>query len=81
MALRGHIERLSEDDQKNWLALHKRHPNIGTLATIAQYWTDGRRDLLAVTDQVELETGLRDVEALVTYFEFLAKAGLVSWVK
>jgi len=42
------------------------------------YWADGKRSLLEIADLIELETGQRDVELLVEYFQTLAKLNLVE---
>ncbi len=49
-----------------------------TLPTLAVYWTDGKRTLLEIADLIELETGQRDVELLVEYFQTLAKLNLIE---
>ena len=55
-----------------------RRPGARTLATLALYWIDGRRSLLDVAEQVEMEAGLRDVEFLVRYADLLAQGGALA---
>ncbi|MBC8263022.1 MAG: hypothetical protein H8E47_02735, partial [Anaerolineales bacterium] len=49
-----------------------------TLPTLAVYWTDGKLSLLEIADLVELETGQRNVELLVEYFQMLGQVNLVE---
>jgi hypothetical protein len=49
-----------------------------TLPTLAMYWADGKRNLLEIADLIELETGQRDVELLVEYFQMLGQLNLVE---
>jgi hypothetical protein len=50
-----------------------------TLTTLALYWADGARPVLEIIDLVELESGRRDVELILTYFQLLEKLGFVSF--
>ncbi len=54
------------------------HKTGGELAVLALYWTDGKRNLLEIADLVEMESGLRDTEFLVKYFELLHELGLIA---
>jgi len=49
-----------------------------TTTTQALYWADGKRSALEISDLVELESGIRDVELVVGYFRLLAKLGFVA---
>ncbi len=78
---RGPVEvqpnRLAPDDQEAWWTFQRdRLQSKAAQATVAQYWTDGQRTLAEIDRLVALETGASDLDTLVTYFEFLAKAGL-----
>jgi hypothetical protein len=42
------------------------------------FWTDGIRNLLEISKLVELESGKKDLEYLVRYYEFLQKMGLLE---
>ena len=44
-------------------------------ADLAMYWVDGERTLSDIAHLVQMETGKRSTEALVKYFEFLARIG------
>ena len=72
-----HRGRLSSEDYEAWRKLHKERGRWGA-SLLAIYWTDGRRSLLDIANLVEDECGQRDVEALVQYYEFLEKMGLVE---
>jgi hypothetical protein len=49
-----------------------------TVSTLAEYWADGRRTGLEIADLVELESGIRDPELIVTFFKLLHKIDLVE---
>jgi hypothetical protein len=51
-----------------------------TLVELATFWADGRRSILEIADLVEVETGQRDVELLLTYFHLLEKLGFIQFV-
>jgi aminopeptidase YwaD len=78
--LENHLGRLSEADRQRWRACTKDRSGHAhsTLTALALYWADGKRTLLEIADLVELETGLRDVELLLTYFSLLEKLRFVS---
>ena len=78
---RGPVEvlpnRLTPDDQEAWWTFQRdRLQSKSAQATVAQYWADGQRTLAEIDRLVALETGTGDLDTLVTYFEFLVKAGL-----
>ena len=50
-----------------------------TLTALALYWADGARSLLEIADLVELESGKRDMELLLTYFRLLEKLGFINF--
>jgi aminopeptidase YwaD len=78
--LHNHLGRLDEADVERWRANTKSHRGRAhnTLTTLALYWADGSRSVLEIADLVELETGLRDVELLLTYFSLLEKLDFVA---
>ncbi|MCW4050888.1 MAG: M28 family metallopeptidase [Candidatus Bathyarchaeota archaeon] len=57
--------------------LGKDHPGGRSAATLAMYWTDGKRSLYEVSEKVRLERGSTDLEFLMEYYGFLEKMGLV----
>jgi len=77
--IRLYLRELPEEDRERWWKLSKERekaPRI--LPTLAEYWADGKRNVLEIAELVELETDYRDVEFLVEYFRLLAKANLVE---
>ncbi|MGB3717278.1 MAG: DUF4910 domain-containing protein [Candidatus Promineifilaceae bacterium] len=71
---------LSPEDRESWSKLVRSRRMLAyTVSTLAEYWTDGRRSGLEIVDLVELESGIRDPELIVTYFEMLHKLGLVGF--
>jgi aminopeptidase YwaD len=80
VSLRSYLlSQLSEEERERVWQLRKEHKKgFFTLPTLAVYWTDGQRSLLEIADLIELETGQRDVELLVEYFQTLGKLNLVE---
>jgi hypothetical protein len=79
--LEQHLRRLDDEDRQAWTGLFKERKGWGhhTLTSLALYWADGSRTLMEIIDLVELETGNRDAELLITYFRLLGKLGLVTF--
>jgi len=79
VALRAVMRKFSPEERAAWRKLVKsRRAGGRTLPTLAEYWADGRRSALEIIDLVEMESGMRDAELVVTYFEFLHKLGWVD---
>ena len=80
VSLRSHLlNQLSEEEQEQVWQLSQEHKKgFFALPTLAVYWADGKRSLLEIADLIELETGQRDVELLVEYFQTLAKLNLIE---
>ncbi|MGA9351675.1 MAG: DUF4910 domain-containing protein [Anaerolineae bacterium] len=79
--LHSYLNQLSEKDRERWWRLGKeRKKGFFTLPTLAEYWANGKLSLLEIADLIELETGQRDVELLVEYFQMLGKLNLVELV-
>ncbi|MBU2496203.1 MAG: DUF4910 domain-containing protein [Candidatus Omnitrophica bacterium] len=73
------INRLSQEEQDAWHRLLKEHAEAPrVLPVVALFWADGQRTLSQIAELVELETGHRDTELLVRYFEFLAQVELIE---
>ena len=79
IAIRGHLYKLTpaEREEARRLGLLGMGGG-GHLQTLAVYWADGQRSVLDIANMVEMESGKRDVETLVKYFELLARMGLVT---
>lgn len=79
VSLRPYLNRLSEEERERWWRVRKeRKKGFYTLPTLAEFWANGKLSLLEIADLVELETGQRDVELLVEYFQMLGKLNLVK---
>jgi hypothetical protein len=78
--LGAHLRRLDGEAQERWRQLLQSRQDAAwyTLTTLALYWTDGARSVLEVIDLVEMESGRRDVELILTYFQLLEKLGFVT---
>jgi len=68
---------LSPKDREAFYQFSKAHKMSQGLETLAEYWSDGKRNLLEVTRLVELESGRRDLDYLFGYFRYLEKMGLL----
>ncbi len=78
VSLRPYLHRLSEKERERRWQFLKVHKKGFSLPTLAVYWADGKRTLLEIADLIELETGQRDVELMVEYFQTLAKLNLIE---
>ena len=79
VSIRGHYwQKLPPEERESLWQLQKERRAARLLPTVALYWTDGRRTLADIADLVELETGQRDLEFLVCYFEALARLDLIA---
>ena len=73
----GRLSELTPAEQDAWQGLLANRPAAHLIPVLAEYWADGRRSALAITDLIELEIGIRDAELVVGTFELLARLGLV----
>jgi len=78
ISLRPYLRQLSEEEREQRWQFLKAHKKGFALPALAVYWADGKRSLLEIADLIELETGQRDVELLVEYFQTLAKLNLIE---
>ena len=78
ISLRPHLNQLSEKEREQRWQFLKAHKKGFALPALAVYWADGKRSLLEIADLIELETGQRDVELMVEYFQTLAKLNLIE---
>lgn len=66
-------------DREAFYRFQKEHPQFGrTMPVLALYWADGERSVSDIADLLEAETGQRPTQALVQYFELLARVGGVE---
>jgi hypothetical protein len=79
--LGAHLRRLDQAARERWRQLVQARKDGAwyTLTTLALYWTDGARSILEIADLVELESGRRDVELILTHFQLLEKLGFVTF--
>lgn len=78
VSLREYTLKLSEQDREDLRKVQQDHRESSSLTTLAMFWTDGIRNLLEISKLVELESGKKDLEYLVRYYEFLQKMGLLE---
>jgi aminopeptidase YwaD len=71
-------KKLPYSDQSEFEEMLGSHKWAHDMTTLAEYWADGKRNCLEITDLIELECGLRDPELVVKTFEILKKLELVT---
>jgi len=73
------INKMSDEVYETWWGVYKKDPE-GTYAYPAMllYWADGRRNVREISDLIELETGKRVTELLVTCCQLWERLGLVE---
>ena len=79
VSLRPWVGRLLREDREAWWRLGKEHRKSRVLGTLATFWADGERNLLEISELVELEAGRTDLEYIVGYFDLMRKMGLVEF--
>lgn len=79
ISLTGGLGRLSAEEREAWFRLGESHPQtFRVLPTLLTYWCDGRRTLLEAMGLAELESGMRDPELAVKYFEMTTRLGFTT---
>ncbi len=74
-----YLRRLGPEDRERWWRLEHRYGNaLRYLLPLTLYWADGERTLHEIVDLVEMETGKRATELLVTYCRTLSDLGLLA---
>ena len=70
---------MSDEEHETWWRVYKESPE-GTYVypTLLLYWADGRRNVQEISDLIELETGKRVTEILVTCCRVWQRLGLVE---
>jgi aminopeptidase YwaD len=78
--LNDHLRHLGEKERQAWLQMLQAREGWmhHTLTNLALFWANGKRSVLEIADKVELESGQRDVELLLTYFRLLDSLGFVT---
>lgn len=77
-ATRYWVNRLDEKDRESLWRIRKDYKEDQVLSTPALYWTDGKRNLLEISELVDLEVGRTNLEYLTAYFRLLEKMGLIE---
>jgi aminopeptidase YwaD len=79
ITLRPYTRKLTKQDRDKLHRFRTQYKaKFNVLTPLAEYWTDGKRNLLEIIDLVELETETRASELIVEYFKILNKIKLVS---
>ncbi|MFB0543749.1 MAG: hypothetical protein ACETVR_03105, partial [Candidatus Bathyarchaeia archaeon] len=79
VSTRGYLTQLSEEEREELSKLQREHREGSAVASTAMRWTDGERSLLEISKLAELESGRKDLEFLVRYYEFLERMGLIEF--
>ncbi|HAL62394.1 MAG TPA: hypothetical protein DCP08_08325 [Chloroflexi bacterium] len=73
-----YLGRLGTDERERWWRLEHRYGNaLWYLLPLTLYWANGERTLHEIVDLVEMETGKRAAELLVTYCRTLSDLDLL----
>ena len=73
-----YLRRLGSEERERWWRLEHRYGNaLWYLLPLTLYWSDGERTLGEIVDLVEMETGKREAELLVTYCRTLSDLDLL----
>ncbi len=72
------VLQLSAEERKTWSALPGQVPAWRLVRAFAEYWTDGYRSLAEIARLVALETGIDAGPTIETWFNLMAKAGLMQ---
>ncbi len=73
-----YLRRLTSEERERWWRLEHRHGRaLWYLLPLTLYWADGKRTLREIVDLVEMETGERAAELLVTYCRTLCDLELL----
>jgi aminopeptidase YwaD len=77
--LKNFVNRMNEDEYETWWRVYRDSPDATyTYPAMLLYWADGERSLQEICDLIELETGKRVTELLVTCCRLWERLGLVE---
>ncbi len=77
--LKDYLNRMNVEDWEAWWGVYKQQPEATWIyPPLALYWADGQRNLLEISDLIELETGKRVTEILVTHCRIWEHLGLLE---
>jgi aminopeptidase-like protein len=76
---RSWLYKLSEVERDNLWRLEEEHKKSSILKNASIYWTNGERNLMKISQLAELETGKKNLEYILGYFNLLKKMGLLKY--
>jgi aminopeptidase YwaD len=77
--LKNFVNRMSDEEHETWWRVYKQSPDATYVyPAMLLYWADGRRNVREIGDLIELETGKRVTEMLVTCCRLWQRLGLVQ---
>ncbi len=77
--LKNYLGKMNDEEHEAWWRVYKQSPEgTYTYPPLALYWADGNRHLQEISDLIELETGTRVTELLVTCCRLWDSLGLVE---
>ncbi|PDV97010.1 DUF4910 domain-containing protein [Candidatus Chloroploca asiatica] len=80
VSLRPHLRRLDPLERETAQAAIRAASDFDSLvADLALFWVDGQRTLGEILNLIELETEVREPEALFAYFDLLVRLDLLAW--
>jgi aminopeptidase-like protein len=66
----------SAEHKEKMKAFREKYKGASIPSAYLQYWADGNRTLSEIADLLEGETGFRNTEALIEYYELMAERGV-----
>jgi hypothetical protein len=77
--LKNFVNRMSDEEHETWWRVYKESPDATYVyPALLLYWADGERNLREISDLIELDTGKRVTEMLVTCCRLWDRLGLVE---
>jgi len=79
ISMTPYLRLLGFEERERWWRMEERYGNaLWYLLPLTLYWADGERTLQEIVDLVEMETGKRAAELLVTYCHTLSDLNLLD---
>lgn len=79
LGLRGYIHTIGFKKLQAWDQFIEDHPSGSKLEYLLLYYADGKRNLYEISQLAELESGFKDLEYTLAYFNLLMDLDLVSY--
>lgn len=77
--LQEYLNRMNEEDWETWWRMEKEYEDATWVyPPLLLFWANGRRNVQEISDLIELETGKRVTELLVSYCRIWEHLGLVE---